>query len=60
MGSVAEPVIQDNGRLTFEELEVRRSTMLLYTVKQHPHWACRQYGHSGMADCQEMSTLPAG
>ena len=28
-------------------LEVRRSTMLHYTVKQHPHWACRQYGHTG-------------
>ena len=20
--------------------------MLHYTVNQHPHWACRQYGHS--------------
>jgi hypothetical protein len=28
-------------------LEVRRSAILHYTVKQHPHWACRQYGHSG-------------
>jgi hypothetical protein len=28
-------------------LEVRRSAMLHYTVNQHPHWACWQYGHSG-------------
>ena len=28
-------------------LEVRRSAILQYTVNQHPHWACRQYGHSG-------------
>ena len=28
-------------------LEVRRSAMLHYTVNQRPHWACRQYGHSG-------------
>ena len=21
--------------------------MLHYTVNQHPHWACQQYGHSG-------------
>ena len=28
-------------------LEVRRSAMLHYTVSQRPHWACRQYGHSG-------------
>ena len=27
-------------------LEVRRSSMLHYTVNQHPHWAFRQYGHS--------------
>ena len=28
-------------------LEVRRSPVLYYTVNQHPHWACRQYGHTG-------------
>ena len=27
--------------------EVRRSARLHYTVNQHLHWACRQYGHSG-------------
>jgi hypothetical protein len=35
-----------------------------YTVNQRPHWACRQYGHSGgtfgVARCREMSTLPVG
>ena len=28
-------------------LDVRRSAMLHYTVNQHHHWACWQYGHSG-------------
>ena len=28
-------------------LGVRRSAILHYTVNQHPHWACQQYGHSG-------------
>ena len=28
-------------------LEVRRSAILHYTMNQCPHWACRQYGHSG-------------
>ena len=41
-----EPVIQANGRLTFED-DLRPGSMLCYTVNQRPHWACRQYGHSG-------------
>ena len=28
-------------------LEVRRSAMLHYTMNEHSHWACWQYGHSG-------------
>ena len=28
-------------------LEVRRSAILHCTVNQLPHWACRQYGHTG-------------
>jgi hypothetical protein len=28
-------------------LEVRRSALLHYLVKQRLHWACQQYGHSG-------------
>ena len=27
-------------------LEVRGSAILHYTVNQHPHWACWQYGHT--------------
>ena len=46
LGSVACPVIQGNGRLTFEDA-LRSGGMFHYTVNQHPHWACRQYGHSG-------------
>ena len=28
-------------------LEVRRSDMLHFNERQRPHWACRQYGHTG-------------
>ena len=28
-------------------LEVRRSAMLHFNERQRPHWACRQYGHTG-------------
>ena len=28
-------------------VEVRRSAILHYTVNQHLHWACRQYGYTG-------------
>ena len=28
-------------------LEVRRSAMIHFNVHQRPHWACRQYGHTG-------------
>jgi hypothetical protein len=42
------PVIQANGRLTFEDdLRSGGLLMLHYTVNQHPHWARQQYGHSG-------------
>ena len=38
------PVIQANGRLTFED-DLRSGGLLCfnYTVNQRPHWACRQY-----------------
>ena len=39
------PVIQEND--IWGWLEVRRSALLYYTVNQHQHWACWQYGHSG-------------
>ena len=44
-GSVVSPVIQENGRLIFEDNS--RPEGLLYTVNQRSHWACWQYGHSG-------------
>ena len=28
-------------------LEVRRSAMIHFNDRQRPHWACRQYGHTG-------------
>ena len=28
-------------------LEVRRSAMIHFNEHQRPHWACRQYGHTG-------------
>ena len=28
-------------------LEVRRSAMIHFNERQRPHWACRQYGHTG-------------
>ena len=38
--------------------------MLHYTVIQHPHWACHQYGQSGGTQgwlgVKKMSILPAG
>ena len=39
------PVIQANGRLTIED--DLRSVMLHFNERQHPHWACRQYGQTG-------------
>ena len=45
LGFVKGPVIQANGRLTFED--DLRSAMLHYTVNQRPHWACWKFGHSG-------------
>ena len=56
LGSVLGPVIQANGRLTFEEVcyaslhSEPASTLSLPTV----------WRNSGMARCREMSTLPAG
>ena len=40
LGSVASPVIQANGRLTFDD-DLRSA------MNQRLHWACQQYGHSG-------------
>ena len=42
LGWVACPVIQANGRLTSEdEWKVRRSAILHFNKRQHPHWACQ-------------------
>ena len=49
LGSVASPVIQANGRLTFED-DLRSGGLLCFTtyiLNQLLHWACQQYGHSG-------------
>ena len=36
LGSAAGPVIQENGRLTFEA-DLRSGGLLYYTVNQYPH-----------------------
>ena len=64
LGSVAGPVIQANGRLTFED--DFRSGGLYTSLNSEPAtslglpilWSL--WGNQAMARCQEMSTLPAG
>ena len=43
LGSVAGPVVQANGRLTFED-QLRLGGLLCQCL----YWACRQYGHFGV------------
>ena len=46
---VAGPVIQANGRMTFE-YDLKSGGLLYFTtctVNQHLHKSCQQYGHSG-------------
>ena len=63
LGSVSGPVIQANGRLTFED--DLRSGGLLYFIHSEPASALSLptvwllWGNPGVAKCEEMATLPA-
>ena len=57
LGTVAGHVIQENGRLSFED--DLRSGGLYFTVNQCPNWALWQYGHSvSLGDHPWMARYP--